>query len=305
MTAPGPDAPTPDQPCLSLSIADGVAQVVLHNPPVNAISARVRRCLWTTLEDLATDERVACLVISAAGDMFCGGGDLRELGQPEPEGSVTLGALNLRLERFNKPVVAALHGRVIGGGVLLAMACHARVAAPGTELTLPEVNLGFVPGAGGTQRLPRLMGVENALRMVALARTLDAPTAVAQGLLDLITPEPESLRTHATTVSRTIAQGRRAWRRTAALPVPGGSASDTTVAAIRGEAADRFPGREAPQAAIDLIASAATCSFEDGAQVERETYLRLSSSDETRALLAGFFAERAAARARRAEAGVR
>ncbi|MBP7565682.1 MAG: enoyl-CoA hydratase/isomerase family protein [Burkholderiaceae bacterium] len=293
----------PLQPCVTRSFIDGVAHLVIHNPPVNAINSRVRRVLRNSLDGLATDERVVCVVISASGDMFSGGGDLRELGQPAPADDVALGDLALLIERFEKPVVIALHGKVIGGGVLLAMACHARVAAPDTELALPEVNLGFVPGAGGTQRLPRLVGVEPALRMVAQAISMDPPAALAAGLVDLVTPEAGSMQQHASEVALAIARGSRPWRRTAALSVPGGSPSDAAIAAARHAATERFPDREAPQAAIDLIALAATRPFEEGVLEERATFLRLSSSQQTRALLDSFFAARAAARARKAAAG--
>ncbi|RZI92187.1 MAG: hypothetical protein EOP39_32435, partial [Rubrivivax sp.] len=130
-------------PPVTCAVEDGVAMLTIHNPPVNAISGAVRRALWLALEDLQTDARVSCVVIAAGGETFSGGGDLRELGQPPDPQGVSLGDLAARVENFSKPVAIALQGRAIGGGVLLAMACHARIGAHDTQLALHEAEVDF------------------------------------------------------------------------------------------------------------------------------------------------------------------
>ncbi len=279
---------------IAVRCADGIACLEVRNPPINALDRRVRHALREALQAVRDDVGIRAVVIASEGATFSGGGDLREIGQPDPPGSTPLGELAGLVEAFPKPVVAALQGKAIGGGVLLAMACHARVGAHDAQLALPEVNLGFVPGAGGTQRLPRLVGVEAALRMVALAQPMRAEAAHAAGLLDAVVPEGSRLRDAAAAHARAIAQGRMPWRRTAELAVPGGAAPPTLLAHYRALAAERFGDRQAAREAIGLIARAAERPFAEGAREERETYQRLAASAQTQGLVAAFFAARAA-----------
>lgn len=286
----------PDAATVAAHREAGVAWLVVRNPPVNALGHEVRRALREALEAARSDPHAAAVAIASDGPLFSGGGDLLEIGRPERSGGISLGDLAEAIEAFPKPVVAALQGKAIGGGVLLAMACHARVGAHDAQLGLPEVNLGFVPGAGGTQRLPRLVGVEAALRMVALARPLRAEAALAAGLLDVVVPEGGSLRVRAAAHALAIAHGRLPWRRTAALAVPGGAAPEALVARYRTLAAERFGDREAAQQAVSLIARAAEQPFARGVLEEREAYRQLAASSQTRALVAAFLAGRAAVR---------
>ncbi|CAN5607662.1 hypothetical protein BH09PSE5_BH09PSE5_35800 [soil metagenome] len=286
----------PSDPVSVVSIHDGVASICIDNPPINAINSAVRARLWHVLDAIENDPLIEAVVIGASGRMFSGGGDLRELGQPDPPGSPNLGALALRIERLAKPVVAMLFGKVIGGGVLLAMACHARVGMADAQLALPEVNLGFVPGAGGTQRLPRLVGLNAAVEMVSLAAPLTAADALAKGLLDAVADTKNQLAAMAADTARAIARGGRPWRRTFELQVPGGALAADLLSSLREGAARKFPDREAVHVAIDLLCLAAGTPFDQGAQEERAAYLRLASSPQTRQLLDAFFAERAAAR---------
>jgi 3-hydroxyacyl-CoA dehydrogenase len=271
---------------------DGVAFLRLSNPPVNAINSVARRELRLRLEQLAQDAAATAVVICATGANFSAGGDLKELGKPEPAGAPTMAELVFAMERFAKPVVIALQGRAIGGGVLLAMGCHARVGGADTQLALPEVRLGFVPGVAGTQRLPRLVGLRNALDMVVRARMLAAAEALAAGLLDRIADDPAA---GAAELALDIAQGRAPWRRTAALPVPPCEAPSPALAAEFARLAETtFPGREAPLRAIDLILGARDWPFEEGVRREREVFLRLLEGDESKRLVREFFAQRAA-----------
>ena len=274
----------------------GVALLFIDNPPVNALGADVRAELWRHLELIEQDDAVVGTVITSTGRMFSGGGDLREVGQIDAPGTVGLAQLCQRIEAFPKPVVAALHGRCIGGGVLLAMACHARIAAPDARLMLPELNLGLVPGAGGTQRLPRLIGVRSALDMVIGARTLAAAVACTQGLIDDVAEG--SLVEAAVLRVQAIVDGNLPWRRTAALPI---EALDTVAKAALLEefsllARQVFPGRDAASEAISLILDADTTTFDAGCMREREAFTRLATGPQARALLYLFFAERALAK---------
>lgn len=281
-----------DAPLVALHHAASIAWLEIANPPVNALNRAVRRALLDALLASRDDAAVRAIVITSQGRMFSGGGDLREVGQPDPPGSTSLGEMAEMVEQFPKPVVAAIQGKAIGGGVLLAMACHARVGADDALLALPEVNLGFVPGAGGTQRLPRLVGIEAALDMAALAQPMKAEAALACGWLDAVVPAGQGLREAAAQRALAIAGGQQPWRRTAELDVPGGGAPAELIARYRALAAERFGDRAAVQEAITLIASAAEQPFAEGATEERRTYLRLASSEQTQGLVAAFFAAR-------------
>ena len=289
-------------PLVERADRQGVACLTFHNPPVNAINSAVRREIDEALTALAQDDAVVGVVISGAGRLFSGGGDLREIGRPEPAGAPTMSALARRIELFAKPVAAAMHGKAIGGGVLLAMACPARIASRDATILLPEVNLGFSPGAGGTQRLPRLVGPGPAMKMVALAHALDAASAQVHGFFDEVAPDAQGAVEAAVRRIQAIARGAAPWRRTALLRVPSpapGETAESLASTYRSLAASAFPDREACQAAIDLIlgASAPGADFEAGMRREKAEYDRLSSSPQAKALLEQFLAGRAARRA--------
>ena len=145
---------------------DDVALLRLSNPPVNGLSFAMRAALGARVGEALADDAVAAIVIAGADRMFCGGADIREFSAPPPPGAASLPAVLDEIEASPKPVVAAIHGVAAGGGMEVALACHVRLAAPGTRLGLPEVTLGILPGAGGTQRMPRLIGVEQALDVI-------------------------------------------------------------------------------------------------------------------------------------------
>ena len=159
-----------------------IAVIVIDNPPVNAGSAAVRQGLLNAVHTLRDDPTLKGAVLIGAGSTFIAGSDIREFGQPlaEPQ----LPAVIAAIEDCCKPVVAALHGAALGGGFELALGCDARVAAPGTVVGLPEVTLGIIPGAGGTQRLPRLVGLPRAVQMICSGERVPAATALSQGIVD-------------------------------------------------------------------------------------------------------------------------
>ena len=148
---------------VSLCRRDGIAVVAICNPPVNVISAALRAGLRTALTELEGMADVRAVVLTAEGSTFCSGADIGEFAGPPKEAEYR--DLFRRLEQFRAPIIAALHGTVLGGGLEMALACHYRIAAPGTRLGLPELTLGVIPGAGGTQRMPRLIGVERTLEI--------------------------------------------------------------------------------------------------------------------------------------------
>ncbi|WP_338616654.1 enoyl-CoA hydratase/isomerase family protein [Pigmentiphaga sp. CHJ604] len=279
---------------VSSVLRDGIAILWIDHPPVNAIGADVRAALAEALAGIEHDRALRGVVVAGTGRMFSGGGDLREVGRPDAPDTVRMADLARRIETFPKPVVAAVRGKCIGGGTLLSLACHARVGADDALLMLPELNLGLVPGAGGTQRLPRLVGLEAALDMVTRARGVDAAAALAQGLLDEVADDPVAA---AVRRASDIASGRLPWRRTAELAVPDGAQADALRARYLDVAEQAFPGREAGPQAVNLILAAAALPFERGCEAERERFAQLAAGPQARALLHLFFAERALAKA--------
>ena len=190
-----------------------VAVIVIDNPPINAASAAVRQALLAAIATVESDASVKAAVLIGTGKTFIAGSDLREFGQPlaEPQ----LPAVIQAIERCSKPVVAALHGAALGGGFELALGCDARVAAPGTIVGLPEVTLGIIPGAGGTQRLPRLVGIPRAIAMICSGERVGSAAALAAGLIDA--ELAGDLRAAAVAHARSLAGGKR---RVRDLPVP-------------------------------------------------------------------------------------
>ena len=182
-----------------VAIVDGVAVVEIDSPPVNALGAAVRRVLYDSICSAAADDAVQAIVLLCAGRTFFAGADINEFGKPfaDPD----LAAVIAAIEDAPKPVIAAIHGTALGGGLEVALACHYRVAVPDARLGLPEVHLGLLPGGGGTQRLPRLVGVEAALDLITSGRQVTAPQALSLGLLDSLM-EGEDLRADAGAFAR-------------------------------------------------------------------------------------------------------
>ncbi|RIK96092.1 MAG: 3-hydroxyacyl-CoA dehydrogenase, partial [Burkholderiales bacterium] len=167
-----------------IEVNSGVAAIRVNNPPVNTIDAKVRAALSEALAQLKARDDVRAVVLACDGSTFFSGADIGEFSGPPKEAEYR--ALFNAIENLPYPVVAAMHGTVMGGGLEIALACHYRVASPGTRFALPEVTLGIIPGAGGTQRLPRLIGVERTLEMVLSARPVDTDTAQRYGFLDRV-----------------------------------------------------------------------------------------------------------------------
>lgn len=264
-----------------------IAVLVIDNPPINAGSAEVRRGLLAAIGQLQSDPGIRAGVIIGAGSTFVAGSDLREFGQPlqDPQ----LPAVIAAIENCDKPVVAALHGAALGGGLELALGCDARIASPGTSMGLPEVTLGIIPGAGGTQRLPRLVGIPLAIKMICSGERVTSEAALSLGIIDdIVTGD---LRSAAIAFARKL-DGRKAPIR--ALPVPTADASAISVAAREALRVGR--NRPAVHAAIDAVTSAANLPIDEALARERQAFQELRLSREAKALRHQFFAERESAK---------
>jgi len=276
-----------------------VALLTLDNPPVNAMSLAVRKALADALTEATRDPAVVAIVLAGAGKLFCAGADIREFDTGVSNESPTLRELIAIVEDAPKPVVAALHGTAVGGGCELALGCHGRVALAGTQIGLPEVTLGLVPGAGGTQRLPRLIGVEAALDAIVSGKLLTAEKAHALGLVDVLVPADDDLtataRWHA---ERLAAEGR--WERTRERNerLEAARGRPEIFADARREVARRARNFEAPLECVACVEAAVTKPFAEGLAFERETFQRCRASSQSKALRHAFFAEREARKVR-------
>ncbi|WP_029555701.1 FAD-dependent oxidoreductase [Xanthobacter sp. 91] len=261
-------------------VEEGVALVTIDNPPVNVMSQAVRQGLVRAL-DAAEAAGVKRVVLTGAGKAFIAGADAREFAAAPQEPH--LPDIIRRIEDFPVPVVAALNGTALGGGLEVALACRARIAAPGATLGLPEVTLGIVPGAGGTQRLPRLIGLGPALSLICEGRVIGAREAQDLGLVDAVADDPAAAAMSCPVPNRPA---------TGALPAP--PPDPDAVEAAREQVARRSAGQIAPLKAIDLVDVATRLPFDEGLALEREIFLALKTSDQAAALRHVFFAERAA-----------
>ncbi|MBB3772774.1 3-hydroxyacyl-CoA dehydrogenase [Angulomicrobium tetraedrale] len=266
-----------------------IAVVTIDNPPVNALSLAVRTQLFALVEALDADEHVRAIVLTGGGKLFVGGADITEFGRPVELPS--LPALIERIENAAKPWIAAVRGAALGGGLELALGCHRRVATAEARFALPEINLGIIPGSGGTQRLPRLIGIETAIRVAAENLTLDGTRAAELGFIDRLVQEP--------LVDAAEAFALEALSRP--LPEPASRRPLATPAATAWEEATQRIGRaargaSAPLRALEALRFGAENGFEAGLANERAIFLELRASDESAALRYLFFAERAAPR---------
>ena len=277
------------------AVADGVALITLDNPPVNALSASLRRGLQAELEKAFDDEAVGAIVLLCAGRTFIAGADITEFGHPwQPPSLPDLCAM---LDDAPKPVIAAIHGTALGGGFELALACHYRVVAQSAKVGLPEVHLGLLPGAGGTQRLPRIVGAEAALEIITSGRQIKAAEALSLGLVDAVVDDA-ALRDEALAFARRIMAdgGAKPRVRDRADALQSDRDRPELFTAFATANARRFKGFVAPAAIIEAVEAAVTLPFEEGLAKETALFERLVASPESAAQRHVFFAERGAAR---------
>ncbi|MGH6993476.1 MAG: 3-hydroxyacyl-CoA dehydrogenase NAD-binding domain-containing protein [Caulobacteraceae bacterium] len=272
-----------------------IGVITLNSPPVNALSAPVRDGLAAGMEKAAADENAKGVVLICEGRTFIAGADITEFGGA-PKGA-SLFAVQDAIENSAKPVVAAIHGTALGGGLEVALCCHARVAVPSARCGLPEVNLGLLPGAGGTQRLPRIVGVEKALAMTTSGQHVPAAECLEMGLVDEIAPEGK-LREGAIAFARKLADKGAPLKKVRAQneKVEAARGRPEIFAEFRKANARRFRGFLAPEYNIRCIEAAVNEPFEEGLKTERRLFGELMSGPQSRAQRYAFFAERQAAK---------
>jgi 3-hydroxyacyl-CoA dehydrogenase len=274
-----------------------VAVITMNNPPVNGLGYATRVGLTTGLEKANADDSVKAIVITGAGKAFSGGADIKEFGSAKATAEPNLLSVILAVENSTKPVIAAVHSVAMGGGLELALGCHYRIAAPGTQIALPEVKLGLVPGAGGTQRLPRVLGVETALNMIVSGEPVPSELLAkqpGQKLFDKMASSAEALAEEALAYARSVADARP-------LPLvrnlpckhPLGDAYFQFARNMVKGMAKNFP---APEKCVDTVEAATQKKFDDGMTYEREVFTALMFTPESRALRHLFIAERAASK---------
>ena len=275
---------------------DDVALLRLNNPPVNGLSWAMRAALGERVAEALADDAVRAIVLAGADRMFCGGADIREFSAPPPPNAASLPAVLDEIEASPKPVVAAIHGVAAGGGMELALACHVRLAAPGTRLGLPEVTLGILPGAGGTQRMPRLIGFEQALDVIVGGKLHPVDKAVALGFVDERV-EGDLVETAIARARQLAADGaplRRASRLEEYLEAA--RARPEIFDDFRRKMAKRARGFDAPYACVDCVEKALTMPYAEALRHERTVFNRLRESDQSAAQRHAFFAEREVAK---------
>ena len=269
-----------------------IAIIELNNPPVNAMSHALRTGLFTCLNEAIADVNVQAIVLMGSGRMFCGGADMREFNTPDRSREPSSHQIRSRMEASSKPVIAAIHGSALGGGLEVALGCHYRIAAAGTQLGLPEVKRGLLPGGGGTQRLPRLVGVARALRMIVEGEQLDAAKAKEVGLIDAVIDG--ALRPGAIEFAQAALVKGGKHPVVSQLNATNDDPNLFTVEAARIRKEKR--GLEAPLECLACVEAASRLSFEDGLAFERDRFQVLVNGNQSKALRHVFFAEREAAR---------
>ncbi|WP_225782843.1 3-hydroxyacyl-CoA dehydrogenase NAD-binding domain-containing protein [Xenophilus sp. Marseille-Q4582] len=275
-----------------------VAVITMTNPPVNGLGHSTRVGITNGLAKALEDAAVKAIVITGAGKAFSGGADINEFGSPKALQDPNLLSVILALEASTKPIVAAIHSVCMGGGLELALGCHYRVVAPGTQVALPEVKLGLIPGAGGTQRLPRVLGVEAALNMIVSGQPVKSELlakAPGQKLFDQLAASPESLMDEALAFAREVAAKGGELPLVRKLPCkhPQGDAYFQFAKNMVGGMSKNFP---APLKCVEAVQAATQLKFDDGMAKEREIFVALMMTPESAALRHLFMAERAASK---------
>ncbi len=271
---------------VSYSVQGDVAIVTVDNPPVNALSNQVRAGLMEALARAVDDENVAAVVLRCSGRGFIGGADLKEFHLPPAP--PFLPEVTRAFEASPKPVIAAIHGSALGGGFEIALASHYRIATADARVGLPEVKIGLIPGAGGTQRLPRLVGFEPALTLITSGNPIPAQRALELGALDRIVEG--DLASAALAFARRVIDKHLPPRRTGELPVP--EADPQSFAEFENKLAAKQRALPAPRHALDALRAAATLPLDQGLKRERELFLELRASPQAAALRHALLGER-------------
>ena len=273
---------------VSVAYEDGIAVITVSNPPVNTIDAAVRTGLSQAIGEIEARQGLAAVVLLCAGSTFFSGADIGEFAGPPKEEEYR--HLFNRFEALTVPVVAAMHGTVMGGGLEIALACHYRAAAAGARFGLPEVTLGIIPGAGGTQRLPRLIGVEATLEMIIGARPVDTATAMESGFIDR--QIDGEIKAGALAYAKELVAAGRGPRRTGEMTVDPATATDAILGRYIAQAGKQYKNRKAPLRAIEAVRASVTMPLAQGLEYETELVNGAKATVESKALVHVFFAER-------------
>ena len=276
---------------VSYTATGRIGNIVIDSPPVNALSHDVRQGIVECLKVAEADD-TEVVILRCEGRTFIAGADITEFGKP-PQ-APTLATVLAALESHPKPVVAAIHGTALGGGLELALCCDYRLAGATAKVGLPEVNLGLLPGAGGTQRLPRLTGLKMAIDMITGGRPLGAGDAQAAGIVDAVSGDDlvQAAKDFADELLRRGA-GKRLTRD---IPFQLDDDDTALLSGARDTIAKRLKGQTAPQRILDCLSAAGTVPFEEGLKVERRAFEACMADPQSSALRHQFFAERAAAK---------
>src|SRR6266567_5676822 len=275
----------------------GIGVITVDNPPVNALSPGVPEGILAAVKQAQTDDSVQALVLIGSGRTFIAGADIREFGKitsGERKDKFSLTGLMLAMEDSTKPVICAIHGTAFGGGLEVAMGAHYRVAVPSAQVGQPEVKLGIIPGAAGTQRLPRLAGVAKAVEMCADGNPIKAQEALQLGIVDRLIDG--DLLAGAVAFAREIAgkPAPKTSERNAKLGSPEQNAP--VFAAARDNARKKQRGMMAPLAAIDAVEAATKLPFAQGVEAERKLFMECLFSNQSKSLIHVFFGEREVAK---------
>jgi 3-hydroxyacyl-CoA dehydrogenase len=279
----------------SYEVRDGVAVIAMNNPPVNGLSYDTRRAIADGIDKAQADTKVQAIVITGGGKAFSGGADIREFGSPKSTLEPNLLSLIRMTENASKPVVAAVNGVCMGGGLELALGCHYRVASPGVPVALPEVKIGLIPGAGGTQRLPRVLGVETALNMIVSGEPVKSDVLASlpgQKLFDKV-------------IDGDVVAGAVAFAKSVADQRPLPKVRDLKASHPNADAYFQFARNTvkamsknfpAPPKCVDAVQASLTKKIDDGLAYELELFKGLMLTPECKALRHAFFGERAASK---------
>jgi 3-hydroxyacyl-CoA dehydrogenase len=283
------------KPVVGSELIDGIVVLTVDYPPVNSLSAAVRLGLRDGIDAANANDDAKAIVIICAGKTFIAGADITEFGKPMA--LPLLSALITTIEQSPKPIVAAMHGTALGGGLELALACHARIADPASRCGLPEVKLGLIAGAGGTQRLPRLVGAELALEMTTSGTPIKGSQLLESGLVDEIAPTG-GLRGAATSLAQQIAAADEKPKpvRDRTDKIAAAKADSSLFERFRAANARKFKGFDAPEASIRAIEAAVNLPFDEGLAEERRLFTELMAGSQSAAQRYFFFAERQAAK---------
>ncbi|UZE50839.1 3-hydroxyacyl-CoA dehydrogenase NAD-binding domain-containing protein [Rhodopseudomonas sp. P2A-2r] len=272
---------------------DVIAVITVDSPPVNALSAAVRRGIFDSVKAAAADPQVQAIVLTCAGRTFIAGADITEFGKP-PQ-SPGLNEVIAEIENCGKPVIAAIHGTALGGGLEITLGCHFRVATKDAKLGLPEVKLGLLPGAGGTQRLPRAVGPELGVKMIVTGEPIGAEAALKNGLIEEIVEGPAS---GGEAFARKVLAEKRPLHilRNDDSKLAAAKADRSIFTKAAAEANKKNRGLDAPLACAEAVSWTLDLPFDEALKKERESFLRLVAGDQSKAQRYAFFSEREAAK---------